>query len=289
MDIIESIKKECKMRGFSNMTAEVYCFYADKFLDFCKKKVCLNRITKIDVKNYLESLCNKDKCGSTLNVALSSVKFLLYDILHKKWRLDIKFSKRPKRKPVYLTKHEVGLILNSIDNLKHKLMIKLLYSAGLRVGELVRLKVCDLDIDEGIGWVRLGKGSKDRMFIIAKKLREELRDYVLNKELGYNDYVFGGRTCSVDCDRWKFYGNKRHISIETVYQVIKKASKRAKVLKNVHPHTFRHSFARHLVDDSVRIYDVQFLLGHADIKTTEVYTHMSKRRIAHIDSPYDCL
>ncbi len=275
MQPLELIKKECKRRGFSNKTSEAYCFYTDKFLHFCDKRECVKRITKKDVKVFIDYLCSKNKSSSTLNVALSSVKFFMFDILKKNWKLDMKFSKLAKRKPIYLTKLEVKKIINSISNKKHKLMIKLLYSAGLRVSELVQLKVSDLDIDDSIGWVRLGKGSKDRMFIIAKRLREELRDFVLFKELGYNDYVFNGRN--------------GHISIETVYRIVKKATKKAEIRKNVHPHTFRHSFARHLVDNKTNIYDVQFLLGHKDVDTTRVYTHMSKKRIAHVDSPYDGL
>lgn len=271
----ELIKKECKRRGLSHRTAETYCFYVDKFLKFCGKEDCIRKITKEDIKHYIEHLCSKDKCGSTLNVALSSVKFFIGEIIFKTWKLDYKFSKIPKTLPTVLTKSEVKKIINCINNKRHKLIIKLLYSAGLRVGELVRLKVGDLDIDDSIGWVRMGKGSKDRMFIIAKRLREELRDYVLFKELSYNDSVFSGRN--------------GHISIETVYRIIKNATKKANIMKNVHPHTFRHSFATHLVDNGNNVFDIQFLLGHSNVDTTMQYVRMSNNRIREVVSPYDCL
>ncbi len=267
-------------------TTETYCFYVDKFLDFCGKKDCVRKITKRDVKKYIEYLCSKDKCGSTLNVALSSVKFFIGEILFKGWKLNYKFSKIPKTLPTVLTKNEVKLIIDCIDNVKHKLTVKLLYSSGLRVGELVRLKVCDLEIDQGFGWVRLGKGSKDRMFIIAKKLREELRDFVLFKGLRYNDYVFSGRTCS---GKGGFNRNKKHLSIESVYRIVKAGAKKAKIRKNVHPHTFRHSFATHLIENGNLLRDVQFLLGHSDIKTTQVYTRMSNYKVSNVISPYDRL
>ncbi len=277
----ELIKKECKRRGFSKRTIETYCFYVDKFLDFCGKKDCVRTITKKDVKHYIEHLCDQNKCGSTLNVALSSVKFFIFEILHNNWKIGMKFSKIPKTLPTVLTKLEVKLIIDSIDNVKHKLIVKLLYSAGLRVGELVKLKVCDLSIDEGIGWIRLGKGKKDRMFIIAKRLKEELRDYVLANELGYQDYVFGGRVGS--------NGKKGRISIETVYRIVKNATKKAKINKNVHPHTFRHSFATHLIDNGNLLGDIRFLLGHSNIQTTQIYTHVSNKRISLVVSPYDKL
>jgi len=275
MQPLESIKKECKRRGMSHRTAETYCLFVDKFLDFCGKRECVRKITKRDVKKYIEHLCSKDKCGSTLNVALSSVKFFVSQILYNTWKLNYKFSKIPKTLPTVLTKQEVRLIINCIDNVKHKLIVKLLYSSGLRVGELVRLKVCDLEIDQGFGWVRFGKGKKDRMFIIAKRLREELRDFVLSKELGYKDYIFRGRN--------------GHLSIESVYRIVKDASKKAKIKKNVHPHTFRHSFATHLIENGNLLRDVQFLLGHSDIKTTQVYTRMSNYKVSNVVSPYDCL
>lgn len=274
MQPIELIKKECKRRGMSNKTIEAYCFYVDKFLKYCGKSDCVRRVTKKDVRAYIEYLCDKGKCSSTLNVALSSVKFLISEILFKTWKLNLKFSKIPRRLPTVLSKGEVRLIINCIENKKHKLMIKLMYSAGLRVGELVKLKVMDLEIDKGIGWVRKGKGNKDRMFIIAKRLKEELRDFVLFNGVGFDDFVFIGRV-------------KGHISIETVFHIVKAAAMRSKIGKNVHPHTFRHSFAKHLVDDGNLTTDIQFLLGHSNIETTMIYTHMSSRRIINIKSPYD--
>src|SRR3989338_2222821 len=124
------------------------------------------------------------------------------------------------------------MLLNSITNPKHRLMAKLMYSAGLRVSELVRLKPENLDIRNGYGWVRHGKGNKDRMFIIAESIKEELASYISKECVSLSSYIFRG-----------FNGP---ITTATVRSVIKNATKKARITKNAHPHTLRHSFSTHL-------------------------------------------
>ncbi|MFC1801415.1 site-specific tyrosine recombinase/integron integrase [Nanoarchaeota archaeon] len=271
MDVNYLIQRECLRRGLSRKTIKTYCGCVRKFFGFCHKEP--RKVTKKDVRLFLDKFIEKDAPGNTINVYLNALKFLFENILNKKLFLKIKYSKIPKSLPLVLTKEEVLKILDSIGNEKHKLMIKLMYSAGLRVSELVHLKVCDLQLDKNYGWVRKGKGRKDRMFIIAQSLKEELLSLV--SDLEYGSYLFKGR-CG-------------HITVRTVQEIIKKSVKKAGLEKKAHPHTLRHSFATHLIENGYDLNSVQNLLGHASPETTMIYVHMASPNMINVKSPLDCL
>ena len=165
MDIIELMKKELLRRNYSLRTIKTYIFCLKKFLTYCKKEP--RKITKKDIKDYLDILVGKNISGSSINIHLNALRFLMKEILCKSFIVNIKYSKVPKKLPVVLSKEEISKLINSIENKRHRLMIKLMYSAGLRVSELVNLKIKDLEFDSNYGWVRHGKGNKDRLFIIA--------------------------------------------------------------------------------------------------------------------------
>jgi site-specific recombinase XerD len=269
MDIIESMKKELLRRKYSIKTVKIYIYYVKRFLNHIKKEP--KRINISDVKEYLNFL-SKDNSGSTLNVNLMAIKFMMEEILHKrKYYYDIKFSKTPRKLPVVLTQEEVKNLIRTIDNPKQKLMIKLMYSSGLRVSELVRLKVKDLEIENGFGWVRGGKGNKDRLFIIARSIKEELRNFIQNKK------------------DWVFQGQLGHYSTKSIYIIIKRAAKSAKINKNISPHTLRHSFSTHLIENGYDVTSVQALLGHKSPETTMIYVHIAKPNMLNIKSPLDTL
>ena len=154
-------------------------------------------------------------------------------------------------------------------------MIKLLYSAGLRVSELVNLRVRDLELENNFGWVRSGKGNKDRMFILAGSLKEELIYHTENNKLDYDSFLFPS------------YNG--HLSVRSVQEIIKKAAKKAGIKKNVHPHTLRHSYATHLIENGYDVATVQLLLGHNSPNTTMVYVHIAKPNMLNIKSPLDNL
>lgn len=190
--------------------------------------------------------------------------------------LRIKFSRVPKRLPVYLSKNEMKRLIQAIENPKHKLMIKLIYSAGLRVSELINLRIKDFEFNSNYGWVRGGKGNKDRPFIIAESLRSGLMDHI-------------SKYCN-DANQWLFKGQKdHHISVMTMQKIVKKAAKKAGIKKNVHPHTLRHSFATHLIKNDYDITAVQSLLGHSSANTTMIYIHMAAPRMLSVESPLDSL
>lgn len=273
MDFIELIKKECFRRGYSNKTILAYCNCVKRFFNKCHKEP--RKVTKRDIREYLEELQNKGKSGNTINIHLNALKFLMREILNKNFMIKIKYSKTPKRLPVVLTKVEVKRLIDSIENKKHKIMIKLMYSAGLRVSELVNLRIMDLEFNRSYGWVRKGKGNKDRLFIIAQSLKEDIKNYIIENSLDENCFLFKGR-----------YG---HLHVRTIHNIIKQASKKAKISKNVHAHVLRHSFATHLIENGYDVYSVQSLLGHNSAETTMIYVHMASPRMINVKSPLDNL
>ena len=276
MDVIELMKKEMLRRRYSLMTIKAYVCCIRKFLNSSKKND-IKKITKYDALEYLNKLAEKDVSGSTINVCLQSIKFMMEEILHRRRTFyNIKYAKVPKRLPTVLSQEEILTLLDSIKNKKHILAIKLMYSAGLRVSELVHLKVKDIEFDKNFGYVRGGKGNKDRLFIIAEKINKKLQDYIKENNLG--------------SDSWLFQGYKgHHLSQKSIYMITKKAAKKAKIEKNVHPHTLRHSFSTHLIENGYSVASVQSLLGHKSPETTMVYVHMASPRMINIKSPLDTL
>ncbi|MBI2647548.1 tyrosine-type recombinase/integrase [Candidatus Woesearchaeota archaeon] len=273
MDVSELIRKEGLRRGLSHKTIRTYMYCVRKFFNWCRMEP--NEIKKADIKSYLDLMIGKGACGNTINVNLNALRFFYCDILNKRLMVNIRYSKTPKALPIVLTKEEVARLINSISNPKHKLMAKLLYSAGLRVNELVHLKAEDLNIENGYGWVRHGKGNKDRMFVIAESLKEELALFILKECASPNSYIFRG-----------FNG---HLTTASVRSVIKNAVKNAKISKHTHPHTLRHSFSTHLIENGSSVAEVQSLLGHSSSETTMAYLHIASPRMIGTKSPIDSL
>ncbi|MFH2028615.1 MAG: site-specific tyrosine recombinase/integron integrase [Nanoarchaeota archaeon] len=272
LDVFESIKKEGFRRRLSHKTIVAYLYWNKRFFKFSRKDH--KKITKKDVKEFIEYLSDKNLSGNTLNVALNSVKFMLEWALYKRWKINIKYSKRPKKLPVVLSKEEVKRLFSVIKNPKHRLILSLMYASGLRVSELVNLKVKDLELDQDTGWVRGGKCNKDRIFIIAEKLKDDL--YGLVNRLDSNSYLFKG------------YNNYR-LSSRTILQIVKNAAKQAKIEKDIHPHTLRHSFATHIIESGYSLQSLQGLLGHNSPDTTTIYVHTAIPKKINIKSPYDIL
>lgn len=274
MDIIYNLQREMLRRGYSPRTIQTYVFCIKNFLKFCKKD--LNKITKVDIKSYLDKYVDNNCAGNTINVHLNSIKFLFEGILNRRLTLKIKYSKVPKTMPVFLTKEEIIKLFSVIENEKHKLILELIYSAGLRVSEVINLKKEDFEFERNIGWVRKGKGRKDRPFIIAKIIETKLKEYVNKNCLNPNSYLFAGK-------------NKDKLTVRTVQEIVKYATKKAKIEKNIHPHSLRHSFATHLIENGYDIATVQPLLGHNSAETTLMYVHMGNPKMIKVKSPYDSL
>jgi integrase/recombinase XerD len=265
--MIKKLESELRLRGSSNETIKTYLFYNKKFLDFVGKNP--EEMTEDDVKSYLSHLIANGASNSTIALVKSAISFFYSEVLHKK--INIKTPKIAKKVPVVLTRDEIRRMIDSATNQKHRLIISLLYATGLRLSECVNLKVGDLELNEGILWVRKGKGSKDRMVILSKKLARELAEYTKGK-LPEN-FVFEGRNGKL---------SKRNIQ-----KIVSNVAKRAGISKKVSPHTLRHTFATHLLESGVDIRKIQVLLGHSNLSTTQIYTSVSKSELKKIKNPLD--
>jgi len=267
MEELNKLKAELKVRGLSPLTVRNYAFFVEKFLQQSKKEV--KDLNEEDVKYYLGEMFDT-KSKNTIMLAAASLKFFFNEILGK--RLDkIKMPKKDKRLPEVLSQEEIRKLIDSVDTIKSRLIISLLYSTGLRVSELVNLKVDDLNLGEKTGWVRKGKGNKDRLFSVSEVLAEELKEYVEKKE---NSFVFS---------------KDKPLTTRNIQKIIKGARERAGINKKVTPHTLRHSFATHLLEQGTDIRIIQALLGHASLSTTQVYTHISNEQIKKVKNPFDSL
>ena len=267
----DSLIREMQRRRYSDRTIETYVGCLERFLTWCKKPV--NTITKKDIRLYLEEYSKNGKAGNTMNVILMALKFYFEQCLGRKIWIDIKYSKIPEKMQRVLTKEEVWKLLGKIENWKHRLMIELMYSAGLRVSEVVNLKVRDLALDKGFGFVRNGKGRKDRIFVLAMVVKEKLGNLIEIEKLTSESYVFVS-------NRGEKY------NIRSLQEIVKRASKKAG-LGGVHPHTLRHSFATHLIENDYSLTDVQASLGHKSPETSMIYVHMASPKIMGIKSPFE--
>lgn len=265
---IESMKTEMLRRKFSRRTIDSYLFCITKFFGKLSKEP--RKITKNDVKNYLDGLALTDRSGSTINLYYCSIKFFLEEVLRRNIKLDFRYSRRPKQLPEVLSKEEVKALFCAIQNKTHRLMAELLYSSGMRVSELLSLKVKDLELGSGYGWIRKGKGGKDRPFVVAESIKGVLADYIAKNNLAADARLF-----------------PKHP--RTVQEIVRKAARKAGIMKNVHPHTLRHSFATHLIQNKHNVSDVQSLLGHSSMQTTMVYVHLAAPRLFSVKSPLDSL
>jgi len=275
MDELYLLKKEALRRGLSQRTVVTYCQCVRQFMRKNKKE--LLKVTKSDITGYIDSLIEKGACGNTLNVHINALRFLFQEVLGRRIMFKVRYSKTPKTMPVFLTKGEVVRLFDAVKNTKHRLILELIYSAGLRVSEVVRLRRQDLEFERGVGWVRKGKGAKDRPFIIARLLAPKLKLHIAEAcETGELGYLFVGRKNAC-------------LSVRSVQEIVKQAASKAGIDKKVHPHSLRHSFATHLIEDGYEVCAVQPLLGHSSAETTMVYVHMARPALLGVQSPYDSL
>lgn len=269
--LLKNLEVEMKLRGFSSKTSKNYLYYNNKFLEYVNKSP--GDITEYDIKEFLAYKMSESSSGSVTFIR-SALKFYYSEILGKNLSL-IKTPKEDKKLPVVLSKKEIKDLLDKTENVKHRLLIELLYSTGLRLSECINLKYGDLDLNDSIGWVRKGKGSKDRIFIISDMFKEDLISYREEHGFDQNGFIF------------EVKGKK--MSPRGIQCAIRISAERAGIQKSVHVHTLRHSFATHLLENGVDIRKIQQLLGHSNLSTTQIYTQVSSQEIKKIKSPLDML
>ncbi|MEX0920590.1 MAG: site-specific tyrosine recombinase/integron integrase [Candidatus Pacearchaeota archaeon] len=269
---LEKVETDIKISRASEHTLKNYIRANKELLDFTRKNP--EEVDEDDVKRFMAEKLS-DKASSSVTLFLSAIRYAFSNVLKKDPTLGIKRPRKEKRIPSVLTRAEVKTLLNSIDNKKSKLMISMIYACGFRVSELVSLKINDLDIKEKTGRVVQAKGKKDRLFNIPSNLKKALVKHIEEQKQKEQEYLFSGL--------------RGRMTERNIQKILKKYVGKVGIKKDVHPHTLRHSFATHLLEKGVDIRKIQELLGHADLSTTQIYTHISSEELKKIKSPLDGL
>lgn len=265
---IEQLEKELRIRNYSPKTIKIYSHSLKKYFIF--KGNNLKELNQNNIKNFLLYCEQKHVSPQSRNLFLNAIKFYYRSVLNNLQKIEIKSAKRPQRLPVVLSRIEVKQIIESIKNAKHKLLLSLAYGAGLRVSEIVSLKVQDLDFEELTVHLKNAKGQKDRISIIPESLISSLRSLVAGKSK--NELVFVSERGEI-------------LTTRTAQKVFENALKKSGIKKDASFHSLRHSFATHLLENGTDVRFVQELLGHQNIRTTQIYTHVTNPKLKNIKSP----
>ena len=268
-NIILQTENSLKLRNYSVKTRKSYLLYIKQYLDFVKKKKFKNK--QEAVEKFLLEKVERKKSSQTVNLALNAVKFFYKEVLKNNEKIDLKFAKRSKKLPVVLSKAEIEKILKNIPNQKYKLAVALAYAGGLRISEIQNLKVRDVDLGELVIHIKNAKGKKDRITVFPDKLKIDFQNLMAGRN--GNDFVFNSNR-----------GGK--LTTRSFQAVFKKALKKAGIKKDATFHSLRHSFATHLLENGTDVRYVQELLGHANIRTTQIYTQVINPKLKNIKSPF---
>jgi len=270
----EDLRRELVSRKYSYKTIKGYLYYNKDLIRYIGKSP--SEIDDEDIKDYLVYLAEeKEAATSTLNQAINALKFYYGTMLKKKFMYEVKRPRKDKKLPIVLSKEDVTKIINSVDNLKHKALLMLVYSAGLRVGEVVRLKPEDIDSDRMLIHIIGAKGRKDRYTMLSEIALSALREY-----LGQYKPA-----------NWLFEGARsgRYLSTRSTEKIFEHACQKAQIRKDVSVHALSHRFATYLLEGGTDLRYIQEILGHQHSKTTGIYTHVSTKSIGRIKSPLDNL
>jgi len=262
--LLLKLKRELEIRNFSGQTIKGYLYSVKKFLEYSKFK----GLNEDSVKNYIQKNL-KNKNPSSVRKDLFAIKFFFEKVLKQK--IFIPNPKKNNPLPDILTTSEIKRLIENTSNIKHKLIIKLLYGCGLRVSEIVNLKKEDINFEEELIHLKLSKSKKDRFVKIPYSMKEGLKNYckLINSEILFQSNR-GGK-----------------LSKDTIQKIVQNSAKKAGIKKRVYPHLLRHSFATHLLEQGTDLRIIQKLLGHSDIKTTQIYTQISQASIKKVKSPLD--
>jgi site-specific recombinase XerD len=264
--------EQLQLKGFSSHTIENYVSSVFSLAQHHKR--CPLSMSTEEVRSYLLHLTRVSRLSPrTINLRIASLK-TFYRLMAPQGKVMDSFStmKVPKHLPAIPERQEIEQMLKKTRNIKHKTVIMLLYSAGLRLSECAALRISDIESNRMMILVREGKGKKDRYTLLSKRMLEQLRLYYTE----YHPKV------------WLFEGMKKGpISNRLLNTIVKEAVQRAGIKKNITPHSLRHAFATHLLEAGVSLQVIQKLLGHSCIKTTTIYTHVSQALLHTVQSPFD--
>jgi integrase/recombinase XerD len=267
--------EDLQIRHYSPTTIRLYLYAVRAFAKHFGKPP--DQLGAEHIRRYQLFLTKEKKVStSTYVMMICGLRFFYTHTLHRKVSIDrIPFPRRERKLPVILSRDEVKALLEAPGDLRQRVMLAILYGAGLRVSEVARLKVADIDSGRNVLWVRLGKGRKDRQALLPPKLRELLRCYWRSQRPA----------------EWLFPGARRGqpISVKTIFTACRKAAGAAGIAKSIHPHLFRHAFATHLLEAGVNLCTIQALLGHANLTTTARYLQVADVNVRGTTSPLESL
>lgn len=267
-NLLNQTNLELKIRNYSPKTIKSYLHALKEYFIFDK-----NNLEKLNIENIKRFLLKKQESNAspqTINLYLNAIKFFYREIVKTSKKIDIKFSKKSKKLPVVLSRSEVEQIIDNTENAKHRLLLSLAYGAGLRVSEAVNLRVKDIDFDELTVHIKQAKGRKDRITVFPEKLKTDIKN--LTAIRSKNDLVFASER-----------GGK--LTTRTAQKTFENSLKKANIKKEATFHSLRHSFATHLLENGVDVRYVQELLGHQNIRTTQIYTQVTNPKLKNIKSP----
>jgi site-specific recombinase XerD len=251
-----------QLKKYANSTVKSYILAFETFINYHNTKELI-QINENDVRQYILKLIQENKSDSYINIAINSIKFYYESVLGMPNRFyQIERPRKEKKLPKVLSKQDILQIIAHTNNLKHKCIVGLLYSSGMRRNELVNLKITDIDSKRMLLLIEAAKGKKDRYTILSHTLLNDLRDYY--KQWKPKKYIIEG-----------VYGQQ--YSGQSIGKIVTNAAKKAGIQVTVTPHMLRHSFATHLLEDGVDLRQIQVLLGHSSSNTTEIYTHVATK------------
>jgi len=269
-ELLDKIENELKLRYYSRKTIKSYRLCLSDYFRYIKN------ITKEPdislVKKYLLEKQGRGQSSQTVNLHLNAIKYLYREIFKSGTEINIKFAKTSNKLPVVLSQREIEEIIGSISNLKHKILISLSYGAGLRVSEATNLKINDVDLSELTIHIKGAKGNKDRITIFPEKIKNDVTNLIADRP--GNDFLFASER-----------GGK--LTERSAQKVFENALKKEGIKKEASFHSLRHSFATHLLENGVDVRYVQELLGHQNIRTTQLYTKVTNPSLKMIKSPLD--
>ncbi len=314
--LMDQVRQVLRYHHYAYRTEQTYCDWILRYIRFHGSKIHPRNMGKNEIETFLSHLAvQQNVAASTQRQALNAIVFLYKKVLNMPVdeNLEPVRAKRQPRPPVVMSQAEVIRVLGNMQGL-HLLMTKLLYGSGLRLMECIRLRVQDLDFERKLIYVRAAKGGKDRTTLFPETLHgamaaqvetvRKLHQADLEEGFGevYLPHALGRKyPNAAKSPEWQylFPSKKRskdprtgttrrhHVQESGLQKAVKTAVKKAGILKSVGCHTFRHCFATHLLENGVNIRVVQELMGHADVKTTEIYTHVMAKDISVVQSPLD--
>lgn len=269
-DPIYYLEQSMRISNLSSKTIKSYLYYNKELLRFASDKSSKS-ICRQDIKDYLEFLISSHKATATVDLAINALKYYYDGLLQRKFflgKLGIRRPKKEKRLPAVLSKEEIARMIAAEDNIKHKLMIQILYCSGMRVSELADLHINDIDFGRKLINIRQGKGNKDRNTICSQVVLDNISKYL--REYQPLCFLFESHTA----------GQK--LNVRSIQKVVSEAALAAEISKPVSAHTLRHTFATHLLENGVNLRYIQSLLGHARLETTQIYTRVAGNKLLEI-------